>query len=74
MPTANHFWLVWRENDRNPTFVHKTKESAVEEAKRLAVKHPGSAFYIMQSLFGLKAIIPEPEIDVIQLEKNDESE
>lgn len=44
------FWLVWNPNGSNPTFKHRTKESAVNEAERLAREHRGQTFVVLESV------------------------
>lgn len=43
------FWLVWNLKARNPRHQHSTKDSAIEEAKRLATQNPGQAFYVVHA-------------------------
>jgi hypothetical protein len=39
------FWLIWSERG-NPTMRHQDYIEAAAEANRLAIKHPGTKFYI----------------------------
>lgn len=46
------FWMVYKE-DINlqgglPRHRHSTKAEAVKESERLAIKHPGSLFYVLE--------------------------
>jgi len=41
-------WCVWTKHGRRPQFFHPTKELAEAEAQRLACKHPGQKFLVMQ--------------------------
>jgi hypothetical protein len=45
----NKFWMVYNPNGSMPTNSHATKEIATEEAKRLAAKHPGERFVVLES-------------------------
>ncbi|MDX9896338.1 MAG: hypothetical protein RBS34_12870 [Desulfofustis sp.] len=46
----NTFWLVWNPNGRQPLVRHPTEEVARREAERLARKHPGDTFYVLQAM------------------------
>lgn len=41
------FYMVWRESGGLPTFKHRAQESAMKEAERLAVEHPGERFHVL---------------------------
>lgn len=43
-------YCVWTKRGRRPTFFHPTKELAEAEAERLAIKHPGQKFIVMQMM------------------------
>lgn len=43
------FWMVYGLHQGRPTYRHKTEDSAVEEAKRLARAHPDTDFYVLES-------------------------
>lgn len=45
-----YYYVSNRETKFAPTFQHKTLEEATTEAERLAEKHPGTAFEILQCL------------------------
>ncbi len=48
------FWMVWKENDRDPRFKHPTETEARLEAERLARMNPGIRFYILESIDACK--------------------
>jgi hypothetical protein len=49
-PASESFWIVWMWNQAGaPTKKHESYESAANEAKRLAEKHPKTEFFVMQS-------------------------
>jgi len=53
------FWIVWNENgDRCnfPTRKHFSKAEANKEAERLAEKHKGESFSVMQLIGTVKTI------------------
>lgn len=52
------FYLIWNPNAASPTFRHYTKESAIQEARRLATKTPGATFYILEAQLAAKK--PDP--------------
>jgi hypothetical protein len=62
----NTFWMVWNEGNRQPTFKHKTEESARKEAERLARNCPGEVFHV------LKVIATCQKVDVQWTEIEDD--
>ena len=44
------FWMVWGPTFGSPEVRHLTLNAAKVEAARLAVKHPGYGFIILESL------------------------
>lgn len=46
------FWIVWNPNGGAPTRKHESLESAQFEADRLARKHKGETFVVLQSISG----------------------
>lgn len=44
------FWLVWNPRNRPPLVRHPTELVARAEAERLARKHPGDTFYVLQAI------------------------
>ncbi len=63
------FWMVWGESMEDfkpyqrlvdlPKVKHDTKEDAITEAKRLAVKHPGKEFHVLKSVSTSSASVAE---------------
>lgn len=64
------FWLVWRSGGSAPTYKHFIKEEAEKEAGRLALKEPGSVFFVLKSVSGFNADIPM--INAVKLIKGDD--
>lgn len=51
MPANAKFWIVWKQDDpRPPTKAHTDYDSAVQEAERLARKHRGRTFVVLEAL------------------------
>ena len=52
------FWLVWNPGGQNPTCRHGSKESAEDEAERLARTNPTYRFYVLKadSYFKFKTV------------------
>lgn len=49
--SGSPFWMVWCDGKRKgPARRHDTKESADTEANRLATRHPGKAFFVLQAV------------------------
>lgn len=54
------FWMVLCVSGQgNPAVKHYLIESAEDEAKRLAAKHPGQTFVILEAVCNYKTDIPE---------------
>lgn len=45
----SHF-LVWNYSHGIPIYKHETYQSALDEAQRLAKKHPGAEFHVVKAL------------------------
>jgi hypothetical protein len=50
----NTFWMVYGLNQRSPVVRHKTEDSALREAARLARQNPETAFYVMEATHRLR--------------------
>ena len=50
MNIGQSFWLVWNPKREVPTHRHNTKQSAINEAERLARLQRGDTFYILQAV------------------------
>jgi hypothetical protein len=45
------FWMVWtKHGKRPPRYAHSTYQSAEAEVERLARKHPGRKFFILEAV------------------------
>jgi len=64
--TRLQFWMVWREEGGGPTYRHWSKQSALDEATRLAKLTPGEVFFVLKATAGLKA--NEPDIQRVKFE------
>ena len=58
MEEEHEFWIVWNPRGQNPAYRHGSKESAEDEAERLALTNPRYRFYVMkaESYFKLKSV------------------
>jgi len=66
-----YYYVLNKTQKIAPTYQHKTLEDATTEAERLAEKHPGTAFEILQCLgvssvpkastFWMDGVYPKPE-------------
>ncbi|MBO6901404.1 MAG: hypothetical protein JJ864_08660 [Rhizobiaceae bacterium] len=54
------FWLVWHEDGGTPRFRHQSKQSALDEATRLAKLTPGECFFVLKATAGV--IANEPDV------------
>jgi hypothetical protein len=52
METDTKFWMVWAENDDLPKVKHWEMDKAIQEAERLAMKHPRETFYVLEAKAG----------------------
>jgi len=46
----NKFWVVWRSDGWTPVVRHVTKQSALNEAKRLAEGNAGKEFFVLEAI------------------------
>lgn len=47
---TQQFWMILNPTARAPTFQHKTRKSADDEARRLARLNPGETFIILEAV------------------------
>lgn len=50
----DRFWMIYMDAGHPPTFKHDTKQSALDEAKRLALNFPSRNIYILEALVLVK--------------------
>ena len=48
MSNPHKFWMV-HSMYGSPTVEHTSEDEAISEAERLALKHPGSVFYVLEA-------------------------
>lgn len=53
-----NYWLVWNPKDKPPSYQHRSKEAAIAEAERLAVKHQGERFIVLEAIGEAKTVKP----------------
>lgn len=58
-------WLVWRVNNNLPTVLHMTEQDAMNEAERLATKHPSETFLIFKSYRYCRTAVPPVDWGII---------
>lgn len=61
MKSVYQFWMVWSPQGSAPTVRHLNPDSALAEAKRLAMTHRGREFYVLHSVKGYVMPAPGPE-------------
>lgn len=61
MSTPTRFYLVWGIGKPAPTVQHPDKETADKEARRLAEKHPGTIFVVMEPVEAYRTSAPRVE-------------
>ena len=50
-PRESYAFMAWRRNpERDPSFRLQTEAEALEEAKRLATKRPGSTYIVLREV------------------------
>lgn len=47
---GNKFWMVYNQQGETPRGQHDTEFSAMAEASRLSLKHPGQKFVILEAI------------------------
>jgi hypothetical protein len=61
MGIPERFYLVWGIGKPAPTAMHPDKETADKEARRLAEKHPGTIFVVMEPVEAYRTAAPRVE-------------
>lgn len=59
-PEKYQFWMVWHEGGGKPHYQHNSKQSALDEAERLAKLTPGECFFVLKATAGV--IASEPDV------------
>lgn len=62
------FWMVYGAGQRAPTARHKTAESAIFEARRLARQVPDTEFFVLQTV----AHVVKRDVEVTLMDAVDE--
>lgn len=44
------FWMVWTKTGHMPRYFHHSREGAETEARRLALRHPGLRFIVLEAV------------------------
>lgn len=65
MAEQHKFWLVWGIGKPAPTMQHPNPLKAEAEANRLALKHPGTMFVVMEAKDGYRTA--EPKVEPVTL-------
>lgn len=60
----HQFWLVWHEDGGHPRYRHSSKQSALDEATRLAKLTPGECFFVLKATAGV--IADEPVVNRVK--------
>ena len=61
MMVKEKYWMVHNPENRQPFKLHCDRVAASVEAKRLAKKHPGQCFFVLEPTCGYVVVAPEPE-------------
>lgn len=59
-PNPARFYMVFNPAANPPTYMHGSRESATAEAKRLAAKHHGQRFFVLEAVEAYQVDLPEP--------------
>ncbi|MUO84840.1 hypothetical protein [Agrobacterium vitis] len=59
-PNPARFYMVFNPAANPPTYMHGGKQSAIDEAKRLASKHHGQRFFVLEAVEAYQVDLPEP--------------
>lgn len=57
------FWMVYGLHQRSPVHRHKTEDSAINEAKRLARQNPDVQFFVLEAIHN----VVKRDVDVTPL-------
>ena len=57
--SISKFWMIYGVYQRSPNYMHKTKESALQEAQRLSQINPGVMFVVLESVDAFLAHTPK---------------
>jgi len=52
------FWMIWNPGNMQPRVQHESLESAKLEAERLARKHPGEDYIVLESVGKARCELP----------------
>lgn len=66
------FWMVYGLERGRPTYKHPTKESAQNEAKRLASQFPGELFVVLAAVDAFKVQVAP--VEAVKLRKPTQAE
>ncbi|MGV2135182.1 hypothetical protein ACQZ4O_15900 [Agrobacterium vitis] len=59
-PNPARFYMVFNPAANPPTYMHPSRQSAIDEAKRLAAKGPGKRFFVLEACEAYQVDLPEP--------------
>lgn len=54
MNITTPFWFVWSPENGAPTHQHPSQDAAISEAERLARRHKGETFIVLESICARK--------------------
>ena len=57
--TKGKFWTVWNPRGFIPVVRHESEEAAIQEAERLARKHPDHHIYVLENIGHARVKKPE---------------
>lgn len=52
------FWMVWRQGGKRPRHKHIARATALDEARRVAERHPGCTTYVLEAVVAYTAPLP----------------
>lgn len=55
---TERFWVVWSPERGCPTRKHETQKEAITEAERLAEKHKGFKFHVLEHIGFAQKVVP----------------